>query len=101
MAGLLTAVVAVALLLPGLLSGVADDAVAVLLSVPAVVERTTTVTVTEAPAANVPRLHVIVVVPEHDPALGVADTRLAVAGSGSVSVTADAANVPALLTVIV
>jgi hypothetical protein len=52
----------------------------------AAVGMATTVTVTEAPGARVPRLQVIVVVPVQVPWLGVTETSV-VFGSGSLNVT--------------
>jgi hypothetical protein len=40
-----------------------------------------------APPGKIPSAQVIVVVPEHDPVLGVADTSVTAAGSVSVTVT--------------
>jgi len=83
-----TVVVAVALLLFGCGSAVAAETVAVFVRLPLAAGRTTMSTPAVAPPGKTPRSQVTVVVPEHDPTLGVADTRVAPAGSGSVTVTA-------------
>src|ERR1041384_8308707 len=84
-----TVVVAVARL--SLVSGsvVAAETDAVLVSVPVVEEPTCTTTSTVATVApgRIPRLHVIVAAPEHDPLLGVDETSVTPAGSVSTSVT--------------
>jgi hypothetical protein len=82
-----TVVVAVALLLFEVGSEVAAETVAVFLRVPLVEGLTTMSTPAVAPPGKIPRLQISVVVPEHDPTLGVADTSVAPAGRVSVTVT--------------
>jgi hypothetical protein len=98
-------VAALAVLFAELGSPVADETVAVLVTlgtaVPPAVATIVTVTSPAAPAFTVPRLHVTVAVPEHVPWLAVADTRVRPAGSGSETVTPAAAFGPLSCTVIV
>lgn len=94
---------AVELLLAGVGSVSGDVTVAVLaIVVPlAAVLLTISAIVALAPFASVPRLHVTVVVPEHEPWLGVADWKVTFAGRTSVTTTLDALCGPAFVTVIV
>jgi hypothetical protein len=94
-------VVAVAVLLVRFGSGVADVTVALLVSVPVAVAVTTRVIVAVAALFIVPRAHVTVVVPLHDPTVVADETNVAPAGNASVKVTAVAANGPLLTTVAV
>ena len=82
-----TVVVAVALLLFCCGSEVAAETLAVFLRVPLAEGLTTMSTLAVAPPGKIPRSQVTVVVPEHDPRLGVADTSVAPVGSASVTVT--------------
>ena len=58
---------------------------------------TTMSIVAVAPPGKIPRSHVTVVVPEHEPVLGVADTNVTPAGSESVTVTPLVVEGPALV----
>lgn len=74
------------------MTGFGSDVVAVTVAVFEIVSLVavtvvTSVTVAEPPFASVPRLHVTVVVPEHEPWVGVAETTLRPGGSTSVTVT--------------
>jgi hypothetical protein len=81
-------------------SGVVEVTLAVFVSVPAAVGVTTMVMVAVAAFANVPRLQVTVVVPEHEPVDAVAETKVTPAGNPSVTATPWAASGPLLVTVI-
>ena len=59
---------------------------------------TTSEMLTVAPGATVPTLQVTVVVPEHDPADGVADTNVVLAGTASVTDTFGASDGPLFVT---
>jgi hypothetical protein len=95
-----TVVVCVAVLLSGYGSGSVALTVAALETVPGAMGVMTIVTVVVASKANVPRLHVTVVVPEQVPCLGVAETNITLGGRVSVIVTllAENWNGPKLLT---
>ena len=82
------------LLLPATGSSVVDDTLAVLLSVPADPGVTTIFTVAPAPFASVPRLHVTVAVPLHEPTVVLDETNVTPDGSTSVTVTPAAASGP-------
>jgi len=88
-APLTTVVVAVAVLLAPLGSAVTAETVAVFVRVPLAVGETATTTsiVARAPPGKIPSAQVTVVVPEQDPVLGVAETRVTPAGRVSVTVT--------------
>jgi hypothetical protein len=90
-APLTTVVVAVAVLLLALGSAVAAETVAVFVSsVPfaAADETVTTMSIVAlAPPGKIPSEQLIGVVFEHDPVLGVADTKVTPAGKASVTVT--------------
>lgn len=101
LAGAVTVVEALAVLLAGLGSGSRALAFAVFVIVPAALGRTMIFTVESFPAARLPRLHVTVAVPEQLPWLGATETRETVAGSLSVSVTPVAPERPMFLTVTV
>ena len=90
---------AVALLLAGAGSGWSATTLAVLVRVPALSGWTTIVIVALAPLASPPRLQLTVVVPEHEPWLGVAETKVRPAGRTSVRVTPVAALGPLFMTV--
>jgi hypothetical protein len=81
-------------------SGVADVTVAVLLAVAPELIFTTSPIVAVPPEFIVPRLHVTVVVPVHDPCDVVTDTNDSFPGITSVTVTFEAELGPALLTTI-
>ena len=78
-----------------------SEDVAVLTKEPAVVAVATIDAVAEAPTASCPRLQLMVVVPLHVPWLGVAETRVIPAGSGSVKITPVEGAGPLFVTVIV
>ena len=69
------------------------------MKIPAAVGFTVKSTVAEDGSGMTPRLHVIVVVPEHFPWLGCVETRLKLAGSVSFRVTPVASCGPAFSTV--
>src|SRR5438067_2287485 len=98
-----TVVVAVALLLFGCGSEVAAETVALFVRVPLTDGLTTMSIPAVAPPGKIPRSQVTVVVPEQDPTVAVADTSVAPAGRGSVTVTPlvvdGPADVPLLVTV--
>jgi hypothetical protein len=81
-------------------SGVGEETMAVLTTVPDVLGLTTTSwTVAKPPAAIVPREQLMVVVPEHDPdGDGVAETKVVPAGRMSATVTLAARLGPAFVT---
>ena len=101
----LTVVMAVAVLLLGIGSLVSAATLAVFVRVPdALAETVTTIsTVAVAPLGKMPRLHTTVLVPEHVPVLGVAETNVTPGGRTSVRVTplvvAGMAGVPLFATV--
>ena len=82
-------VVAVAVLFAGLGSAVTAETEAVFVRLPlAAGETVTTMSIVAlAPPGKMPSAQLIVVVPEHDPLLGVADTSVTPAGRESVTVT--------------
>ena len=84
-----TDVTSVAVLLLGLGSSVSAVTVAVFVSVPVMSAATCTTMSMVAVAAlgKIPRSQVIVVVPEHVPLLGVAETKVTPGGNTSVTVT--------------
>jgi hypothetical protein len=80
-------------------SGVVEETVAVLETVPGVLELLTTSTTVATPLANtVPREQLTVLVPEQDPTDGVAETSVVPAGSVSLTVTPAAKLGPAFAT---
>lgn len=97
--GVTTCVEVVALLL--FVCGSAGEplTLAELVSVPVTVGFTVIVTVALAPLARLPRVQVTVVVPLQLPWVAEAETKVAVLGSGSVTVTPVAAAGPVLVTV--
>jgi hypothetical protein len=94
-----TFVLAVELLLPGVGSEVVADTVAVFERLATVFAVTTRAIVGDAPALTVPRLQVTVLVPEHEPTEGVAETKVVPAGSVSLTVTPAALLGPEFVTV--
>src|SRR3989442_15271984 len=56
--------------------------------------------VAELPVARLPKLHVRVVVPEHEPCVGLAETNVTPAGRGSVKIAFVAGDGPMLVTTI-
>lgn len=84
----------------GSVAGEVADAVLVTTVPPGVVEPsfTTSEMLTVAPGATVPTLQVTVVVPEHDPAAGVAETYVVFAGTTSVTDTFGALDGPLFVT---
>ena len=84
-----TVVVAVAELLAAFGSDVAADTLAVFVNVPTVVAATFTTMsiVADAPRGKIPTSHAIVVVPEHEPVFGVADTSVTPGGRVSTTLT--------------
>ena len=94
-----TAKVVVELLLAGFGSGVMEEAVAVLETVPDMLGLLTTSTAVATPlAGTVPREQVTVLVPVQDPCDGVAETNVVPAGRVSLTVTLAARLGPALAT---
>src|SRR5579872_3699520 len=81
---LVTVTVAVALLLEGLGSAVADDTVAVFVTVPVTDTVVTAVTVAAAPVARVPSEQLRPEAFVQEPWVAAADTSVSPAGSGSV-----------------
>ena len=97
-----TVTVAVLVSFAAFASGFADVTVAVFETGPGVDGSVTTSEIVAlAPLAIVPRLHVTVDVPLHDPWLGVAETNVVPVGIVSVTVTPVAGDGPALSTLIV
>ena len=89
-AALTTVVLAVAVLFAGFGSAVTAETAAEFVSVPLPAEAETATTISIValvPPGKIPSAQLIVVVPEHDPVLGVADTRVTPAGNVSVTVT--------------
>jgi translation elongation factor EF-1beta len=83
-------------------SGVVEETVAVLTTVPVAFGLVTmSLTVAVPPAAIVPTGQLTVLVPEQDPCEGVADTNVVPAGRMSLTVTPAAGLGPAFVTVIV
>src|SRR5437899_6197783 len=78
-----------------------SETVAVFVTGPAVVALATMDAEAEAPTASVPRLQLMVVVPLQVPWLGVAETRVIPAGSGSVKMTPVEGEGPLCVTVMV
>ena len=99
--GGLTTVVCVAELLCALGSAVDDATVAVLERSVSSVGVTFRTTVADAPAAIVPSEHAMVELPEHEPWLAVAEPKVTLPGSMSVSVAPAAAFGPAFETAMV
>ena len=97
----LTAVLEVAVLLAGLVSKSADVTVAIFTNVPGEPVSITMVVVDVAPLSSIPKIHVIVIVPEHEPWLVLVATRVTPAGRLSVNVTGVDASGPMFVTVIV
>jgi len=92
----------VLLLFAGFVSGLDDVTDAVLDSGPAAEGRvSTSEMVAVAPLAIVPRVHVTVDVPLHEPCVGVAETNVVPEGMMSVTLTPPAGDGPALLMPIV
>ena len=73
---------------------------AVLLSWPVDCGVTRMLAVAELPVARLPKLHVTVVVPEHEPCVGLAETKLTPAGRGSVKIVFVAGDGPMFVTTI-
>ena len=88
----------VALLLAVLLSGASDFTVAVFVAKSCGPAFTTIETVAPAPALIDPRLHVTVVVPEHEPWLALDETNVTCGGSVSVRMTLGATAGPLFVT---
>ena len=87
-APLTTVVLAVAVLFAGFGSAVTAVTVAEFVRVPAEAETVTAMSIVAlAPPGKIPSAQLIVVLPEHDPVLGVADTSVTAAGNVSVTVT--------------
>src|SRR5437879_648510 len=93
--------VAVAELLPVLVSGLLPATVAVFVWAPTVLGVVTSVIVTDAPEAIVPMLQFRIAPPVQEPCVVVADTKVLPAGIGSAIVTPVASLGPLLVTTVV